>query len=187
MERPIDTRAAALLLNTLALYLIAAVLSAAFALQLTLGELPCPLCMLQRLAIALLAIGPILNLRYGPRPSHYGLSLLVGAAGALFAGRQVLLHIVPPDPGYGSAVLGLHYYTWAFIVFALAIVAIGAMLMLDSQFETQAQPRQPALHEHHAVWLVIAVTAANVFATVLECGFAACPDNPVRYELLHWG
>ena len=187
MQPPIDTRAAARLLNALALYLVAAVLIAAFALQVALDELPCPLCLLQRLAIALLAIGPILNLRYGPRPSHYGLTLLVGAAGALFAGRQILLHIVPPDPGYGSAVLGLHYYSWALVVFALAIVLCAAVLLLDSQFDAPADPPKPALYEHIAVWLVIAVTAANVLTTVLECGFSACPDNPEHYELLHAG
>ena len=35
-----------------------------------------------------------------------------------------------------------------------------------------------------AVWLVIALTALNVISTLLECGFAACPDNPTDYELL---
>ena len=94
-----------------------------FAAQLALGELPCPLCLLQRIQFAMLAIGPILNLRFGPRPSHYALSLLAAVAGAAFAARQVLLHILPGDPGYGSALLGYHYYTWAFIGFAAAIVA----------------------------------------------------------------
>ena len=35
-----------------------------------------------------------------------------------------------------------------------------------------------------AVWLVLALTALNVISTLLECGFAACPDNPLVYELL---
>ena len=35
-----------------------------------------------------------------------------------------------------------------------------------------------------AVWLVIALTALNVVSTLLECGFGACADNPVVYELL---
>jgi hypothetical protein len=35
-----------------------------------------------------------------------------------------------------------------------------------------------------AVWLVIALTALNVLSTLLECGFGACADNPVAYELL---
>jgi hypothetical protein len=34
------------------------------------------------------------------------------------------------------------------------------------------------------VWLVIAITAANVASTLLECGFNARADNPVVYELL---
>ena len=35
-----------------------------------------------------------------------------------------------------------------------------------------------------AVWLVIGLTAANVISTLLECGLAACPADPVAYELL---
>jgi hypothetical protein len=35
-----------------------------------------------------------------------------------------------------------------------------------------------------AVWLVIGLTGLNVVSTLLECGFAACADNPVVYELL---
>ena len=105
------TRALAVTLNVLGLYAVAAVLAVAFAAQLLLGELPCPLCLLQRIQFAVLAIGPMFNVRYGPRPSHYAMSLLAAAAGAAFAMRQILLHIMPGDPGYGSALLGYHYYT----------------------------------------------------------------------------
>ena len=93
-----------------------------------------PLCLLQRIQFALLAVGPVLNVRFGPRPSHYALSLLVATAGAAFAMRQILLHIMPGDPGYGSALLGYHYYSWAFIGFAVAILALAAMLLFDRQF-----------------------------------------------------
>ena len=41
------TRSLAVALNALGLYAIALVLAAAFAAQLLLGELPCPLCLLQ--------------------------------------------------------------------------------------------------------------------------------------------
>jgi hypothetical protein len=37
------------------------------------------------------------------------------------------------------------------------------------------------------VWLVIGLTAANVISTLLECGFDACPADPVAYELLKGG
>jgi disulfide bond formation protein DsbB len=179
------TRSLAITINALGLYAIALVLAVAFAAQLLLHELPCPLCLLQRIQFALLAVGLILNVRFGPRPSHYALSLLVAAAGAAFAARQILLHIMPGDPGYGSALLGYHYYTWAFIGFATAIVLAAAMLLSDSQFEHgKAEPVAVGGFARSAVWLVIALTALNVIATLLECGFAACPDNPVAYELL---
>src|SRR5947207_484698 len=173
------TRSLAVTLNALGLYGIAFVLAAAFAAQLWLGELPCPLCLLQRIQFALLAIGPMLNVRYGPRPSHYALSLLTAAAGAAFAMRQVLLHIMPGDAGYGSALLGYHYYTWAFIGFAAALVLIGIMLLFENQFGADAAgtPHAVSAAARIAVALVIALAALNVISTLLECGFAACPDN----------
>jgi disulfide bond formation protein DsbB len=178
------TGSLAVTVNALGLYGIALVLAAAFAAQLWLNELPCPLCLLQRIQFAMLAVGPILNIRRGPRPSHYALALLTAAAGAAFAMRQILLHIMPGDPGYGSALLGYHYYTWAFIGFAVAIVLIAAMLLFDRQFQGDAKPAPANAFAQIAVWLVIALTALNVLSTLLECGFAACPDNPVEYELL---
>jgi disulfide bond formation protein DsbB len=179
-------RSFAITLNALGLYAIAFVLAAAFAAQFLLHELPCPLCLLQRIQFAILAIGPILNIRHGPRPSHYAVSLLTAIAGAAFATRQVLLHIMPGDPGYGSALFGYHYYTWALIGFCVAIVAIAAMLLFDRQFK--AHDTMPSIEAGAfakiAIWLVIALTAANVLSTLVECGFGACPDNPVDYELL---
>jgi disulfide bond formation protein DsbB len=107
------TRSLATTLNALGLYAIALVLLVAFVAQLMLHELPCPLCLLQRIQFAMLAVGPILNVRFGPRPSHYAASLLTAVAGAVFAARQILLHVMPGDPGYGTARipllhLGLH-------------------------------------------------------------------------------
>jgi disulfide bond formation protein DsbB len=179
------SRSTALTLNALGLYAVALVLLVAFSAQLVLHELPCPLCLLQRILFALIAVGPMLNVRFGPRPSHYALSLLAAAVGAAVSSRQILLHIMPGDPGYGSALIGFHYYTWAFIGFAAAIVLIAVMLLFDGQFEgDEALPIEPGAFARAAAWLVIGLTALNVVATLLECGFAACPDNPVVYELL---
>jgi disulfide bond formation protein DsbB len=177
------TRSLAVTFNALGLFAIALVLLVAFAAQLLLHELPCPLCLLQRIQFALLAVGPILNIRFGLRPSHYAVSLLTAVAGAAFAARQILLHVMPGDPGYGSALLGYHYYTWAFIGFAVAIIAVAAMLLFDSQFKNGVEPEPASVFARTAVWLVLALTALNVISTLLECGFAACPDNPLVYEL----
>jgi disulfide bond formation protein DsbB len=175
----------AIALNVLALYALAALLAAAFAAQFILGELPCPLCLLQRIMFALLAIGPTLNIRFGPRPSHYALSLLAAIVGAIVSTRQMLLHITPGDPGFGTALFGYHYYTWALIGFIAAIVLLSLVLLFDRQFEKDpAAHSTPSVIAHVAVWLVIGLTAANVASTLLECGFKACADDPVVYELL---
>jgi disulfide bond formation protein DsbB len=166
------TQARAITLNALSLYGVALVLAAAYAAQFILQELPCPLCLLQRILFAALAVGPILNIRFGIRPSHYAMSLLAAVAST----RQVLLHIMPGDAGYGSALLG----------FITAIVLLAAILMFDRQFKEDKAvlPATGGAFAQTAVWLVIALTAINVVTTLLECGFGACADNPLVYELL---
>jgi len=183
------TQTRAIILNALSLYVLAALLAAAFAAQLLLGELPCPLCLLQRIMFATLAVGPILNIRFGPRPSHYALSLLSAVAGAVVSSRQVLLHIMPGDLGYGSALLGYHYYSWALIGFIAAIALLAAILLFDRQFEDDgaAQPVAAGVFAYASVWLVIGLMAMNAISTLLECGFGACADNPIVYELLKHG
>lgn len=174
----------AVTLNALGLYAVALILAVAFAMQLWLRELPCPLCLLQRVAFTALAVGPILNIRFGPKPSHYALSLLAALLGAGIAMRQVLLHIMPGDPGYGSAVLGYHYYTWAFLCFVAAILLIAAVLLSDRQFKESVETPRIGAFETTAVFLVIAITLANVVGTFIECGPNVCPDDPVSYRLL---
>src|SRR6202049_1588009 len=158
------TRAFAVTLNALSLYAVALVLAAAFAAQWLLHELPCPLCLLQRIQFAVLAIGPIMNVRWGPRPTHYALSLLAAAAGAAFSTRQVLLHIMPRDAGYGTALLGYHYYTLALIGFAAAIVLLAAILLFARQFEHDdpAKHVAPGAFATTAVWLGVGLAGAKL-------------------------
>ena len=106
-----------------------------------------------------------------------------------FSTRQILLHILPGDAGYGTALLGYHYYSLALIGFAAAIVLLAAILLFDRQFEADnaAPPVAPGAFATAAVWLVIGLTALNVVSTLLECGFGACAENPVVYELLTHG
>jgi disulfide bond formation protein DsbB len=170
------TRGFAITLNALSLYVVAAVLAAAFAAQLQLHEPPCPLCQLQRLQFTILAIGPILNIRFGPRPSHYALALLAAIAGAAFSARQILLLLVPGNSG--STLNSSVYFTGGLIGFAAAIVLLAAMLLFDRQFESYgtARPVAAGVFARFAVWLVIGLTALNVGATLLQ--------NPVVDQLL---
>jgi hypothetical protein len=71
-------------------------------------------------------------------------------------------------------------------VFVIAIALTALMLLFDRQF-AQADLGKPVAADWFAsaaVWLVIALGAFNVVSTLLECGFGACPDNPVSYQLL---
>jgi len=177
----------AILLNALGLYAISLVLLLGLVFQFLWHELPCPLCLLQRVAFVTLAVGPILNIRHGPRPSHYAMSLLAALVGMMVAVRQVMLHILPGNPGYGSAVAGLHYYSWAALIFVFAIVLIGLVLLFDRQFDrTPVAPAVPTFAAL-AVWLTIIVAAANAASTLLECGFTWCAEDPIRYILLDGG
>jgi disulfide bond formation protein DsbB len=171
-------------LNVVALYAVLAVLALAFYFQFSRNELPCPLCLLQRIAFTMIAAGLVFNLKFGPRARGYGLILLGAGFGFATAVRQVLLHIAPGDPGYGSPVLGLHYYTWAAIIFAVAILATAVMLLFDRPLKTDDAPRRLGLAATVAIWLALAVTVAEAGSALIECGFGECPDNPVAYKLL---
>jgi len=64
------------LLNAIGLILVNAVLGAAFYGQFVGGELPCPLCLLQRVAFVAVLYGLVLNVVYGAKPLHYSIILV---------------------------------------------------------------------------------------------------------------
>lgn len=186
MDPAHDSRAEAftLALNVVALYLVLAVLAAAFYLQFALNQLPCPLCLLQRVAFTLIAAGLVFNLKFGPRARGYGLILLAAAVGGVTGIRQILLHIAPGDPGYGLPIFGLHDYTWATIFFAVAIVATAVVLVFDKPLRVDAAPRPLGRAATVGIWLALIFTVAEAASVLVECGFAQCPDNPTSYQLL---
>lgn len=170
-------------LNIAGLFAVSAILIVAFWDQFANAELPCPLCLLQRAGFVCAAMGLALNIRFGPRPSHYAIVVLSSLVGATAAVRQVLLHVAPNTGAYGEALFGLHFYTWAFVVFAAMIAGSAVMLLFDRQFEP---PRPAGLPKLGAAALALAGVLAlgNGVSTVLECGGGLCPDNPAGYQLL---
>jgi len=174
-------------INSYAVLGICGVLLGAYYIQFVEGEFPCPLCLLQRLAMLGVAFGAMLNLRYGIHTRHYGVSLLSAIFGASVSIRQILLHIDPSDSGYGSPVLGMHLYTWAFIVFAVVILLIGIMMFFETQFEENADNKSTSSLSRFikaVFFLVVLIAAVNVVTTFLECGLGQCPDNPTSYKEL---
>src|SRR4051794_3522406 len=81
----------------------------------------------------------------GDFATGYGMSVLAALVGAGIAGRQVLLHVLPSDPGYGDPVPGLHLYAWSFIVFAAVLPDAGAnLLFAREQTPRGVKPGRPS-------------------------------------------
>jgi disulfide bond formation protein DsbB len=170
-------------LNTLALALITAVLGGAFVEQLAFGELPCPLCLLQRAGLIAVGLGFLLNLRFGIQPMHYGVTLLGALVGAATSVRQILLHIAPGDPGYSKAVFGFHLYTWSFLSFVGVMVGVAILLCLSDKYQS-GRPISPGRSTGLVMLAFLAIVCGNLLSTLLECGFTQCPDDPVGYMWL---
>ncbi|HUW74898.1 MAG TPA: disulfide bond formation protein B [Methyloceanibacter sp.] len=174
------------LLNAIGLLGIGTVLALAFVDQIWFGELPCPLCILQRAGFFAAGFGIALNLIFGPKPSHYGMAIIGAVAGGAISMRQILLHIVPGTGSYGDAVFGLHLYTWAFIASTLIVVGCGIMLLDDRQF-SRAEPMSVRLKPLplSVLLLFLVLAIANIFSTIALCGAGFCPESPKDYMLFH--
>lgn len=160
--------------------------------QVVLGEFPCPLCMVQRISMMLCALGQayILSrvsadgrLEWRDFMRGHGMTLFAALGGAAMSIRQILLHIVPPDPGYGGAILGYHLYTWGFLVFCAEILAVGLCLALTPR-GTFVAPAGTARWTGRIFLLLGLVILAFAVATFIEEGFHwTLPDDPTGNRL----
>ena len=138
----------------------------------------------------LCGFGFLLNLRFGSQPAHYGLTLFGALFGLAASGRHVLLHIVPGTGTYGSAILGLHFYTWALLLFLAVILGTALLLILSGggrlehdRFNSRAVDRFGGF-SRFAAYMLIFATLANAVSTFLQCGPIECSDNPAGYWLV---
>ncbi|RAI03426.1 disulfide bond formation protein B [Acuticoccus sediminis] len=166
-------------LNVLGLFALSAVLGVAFYDQFVNGSLPCPLCILQRAGFAAVGAGLALNVLRGPTPRGYGIMIIGAIAGGAVALRQIALHVVPGTGAYGPPFLGLHFYTWAFIVFAVIVLGCGLMLFLQREYGIAGRP---GIFGTLAVLLFVLLVLGNGVSTLAECSTGLCPDDPVSYE-----
>ena len=167
--------------NTIGLICISIVLTIAFIDQLTLNELPCPLCLLQRVCFIAVGLCMALNLQHGARTSHYGLMILSALLGFSISLRQIFLHVGPGDTGYGSPIWDIYLYGWAAIFYFVIIGFTAIGLLFESGFD---KPQQKSKIFQSVIILLLILTLANSLSTLLECGFGVCPADPVKYRLL---
>lgn len=171
------------------LTIIAGILSAAMTMQFVYGELPCPLCLLERVALFGVAFGIILNFRHGFSYRNTGLSLLFAIFLLVVSVRQTLLDIYPrPGHAYiGTAVLGLHMPVWSILI-ALAILTGYALKLIilggDDRLTHDQVANYPLLSRVAAVLslFVIALAAINFGSVILQCGLGECHTD--GYALL---
>ena len=179
-------------INAIEIIGVCFIIIVAFWFQFILKELPCPLCLLQRLGLLAIAFGFLLNIRYRVRPIHYGLSLISAILTAFIALRQIALHI-NTTTGYGSSFFGIHMYTWVFIICCIAIIYIAIMLSFPKQYELKQNKREIAeakgkkikIFSHIAFAIYLIIIASNALSTFSECGLTQCPDNPTSYQIFH--
>lgn len=170
------------------------VIGLALLLQFAEGELPCPLCMLQRYGMIASTMGALWIVRQAGSgrltPATYAQGLGLGAlgafAGAMFSARQVMLHILPGDQGYGAPMLGLHLYSWAFVTFMVVIVFTALLGILAPAAMPEA-PREnsPAARISSLIGLAfVAIVVINAVMIVFLEGFNwVLPDDPSAYAL----
>ena len=163
--------------NLVLLLIINLVLTLAFVDQLYNHDLPCPLCILQRVSFTLIGLIILLNIRAGARPAHYGFGILFAVLGLAVSLRQVLLHVAPGDLGYGDTFFHIHFYTWAFVGFTSLIISMSLLLIIPDRGTRSRHWFAQIL----SGWFVL-LLIGNLISTLLECGIGPCADNPVRYE-----
>jgi disulfide bond formation protein DsbB len=168
---------------------IAGILTAAMTLQYAYGELPCPLCLLERLALFGVCYGIMQTFRYGYSPQNTGISLLFAIFLLVVSERQSLLDIYPrPGHAYiGSAIFGLHMPVWSIVIALLLLIAFAAKLAIVGgdreleRFNVKAFPLLSRLADVLGVY-VIALCLINFASVVLQCGFNEC--HTFGYQLL---
>jgi disulfide bond formation protein DsbB len=165
---------------------IAAILTTAIALQYYGGEIPCPLCLLQRVAMFGVCYGVILHFRDGYSARNDGFSLLFALFLMIVSVRQTLLDIYPrPGHSYiGSAVLGLHMPVWSVIIAVAILLAFAIKFAVLGGEQLRDRPSPPALARLAQLLslYVIALGLINLGSVILQCGVGACHTS--GYTLL---
>jgi disulfide bond formation protein DsbB len=165
--------------NTFGLMVICIILSIALIDQFYRSDLPCPLCLLQRISFVAVGLCLAMNLKLTISTTHYGLMIISALIGFAIALRQFFLHLTPNDPGYGHLFWGINFFTWSMIAFSTVIALTGIALLLNRGFNHHQASLSWGTHALIILFLILILV--NGISTFIECGFSVCPDNPVRY------
>jgi disulfide bond formation protein DsbB len=169
------------------LLVIAAILTAAMAYQYLNSEIPCPLCLLQRVALFGVCFGIVQNFRNGYSDRNAGWSLLFTVFLLIVSVRQTLLNIYPrPGHAYvGSAVLGIHMPVWCVLIATALLIAFAVKLtVLGGDAQYAGKPPSGAIGRVAAIAsiYVVALCVINFASVIVQCGAYTC--HTYEYRLL---
>jgi len=192
-RKPMTTQRLLALLNyaylLLVMFVIAGILTAAMTLQYANGELPCPLCLLERIAMFGVCFGIMLNFRHGFSYQNTGFSLLFAIVLLVVAVRQSLLDIYP-RPGHeyiGSAIFGIHMPVWSIIIALCLLTAYAIKLAIlggDEYLREAELAEFPAIRKLASALnvYIILICVVNLVSVILQCGLGEC--HTFSYKLL---
>jgi disulfide bond formation protein DsbB len=162
----------------LMLLILAGILTAAMALQYAFGEIPCPLCLLQRFAMLGCCFGIVQQLRSGTSERGTGISLIFSILLLVISVRQTLLDLFPlPGHEYvGSAIFGIHMPVWCvFIAIALLVGFAVRLALFGGQRSTPGAEGAPMHRLTQGLVIYVAfICAINFLSVVVQCGMGEC-------------
>lgn len=163
---------------------LSAVLTAAMVMQFAFGEIPCPLCLLQRVAMFGCCFGLLHQLRARDSERGGGIALLFALLLLVIAARQTLLDIVPrPGHAYiGTAVFGLHMPVWSVVIGVCLLLALALRLTLFGAPRLLPHAERPpfAGAARGLEIYVVLICAINFASVVFQCGLGECHTSGYR-------
>lgn len=165
-----------------AAWVLCIIIATSMGLQFILHELPCPLCLLQRAGLIVIALALAFNLKFGRQARHYGFVIIASLLTGAMAIRQVLLHIVPGTGSYGFPVFGFSLYVWM-VVITCAVLVYSAFILIVTNAKQETIPT-PRFLCNITLGTIVLLAALNTVLVLFECGWHNCPDNPTMYWLI---
>jgi len=182
-EAPISIALDRLIL-VLMLLILAAILTVAMVMQYAYGEIPCPLCLLQRFAMFGCCFGLVQQLHSGTSERGTGISLIFSILLLVISVRQTLLDLFP-RPGHeyvGSAIFGIHMPVWCvFIAVALLLGFAVRLALFGGPHSVPAAEGSliRRLTRGLAIYVVF-ICAINFLSVLVQCGMGACHTSGYR-------
>lgn len=163
------------IVNALVLSVLTLILYAALGWQFYTAQAPCTPCFLQRLALVMAGAGLWLNVRLGPSPLHYTMTMLAAMAGLVVSFWQIVGVSLTGQSDYGVALWGWHVDTWAVMVFGGLLMFSAFMLAWDRKWGDNNLKRPLPTWGIVIATLFLVAILSHAVSIVAACGLGVCP------------